>query len=107
MLTVQPRAIQTRATGGTLVLKLVNTSIARLAFKLKSTNNKEYRVNPAHGFIEPQGIYHVAIQKSSGPVKEDTFIIQYAEVAADCTDPKAPFKADAQQGEIIIYAHVV
>uniref|UniRef100_A0A0R3S1A6 MSP domain-containing protein n=1 Tax=Elaeophora elaphi TaxID=1147741 RepID=A0A0R3S1A6_9BILA len=107
MLTVQPRAVQIRAAGGTCVHKLVNTSIARLAFKIKSTNNEEYRFKPIYGFIEPQSLHPIIIQKLPGDVREDIFIVQYAEVTADCTDPKAPFKIDALQGEIIIYAHSV
>ncbi|VDK74627.1 unnamed protein product [Litomosoides sigmodontis] len=106
MLTIQPRAVQVRSSGGTCVHKLINTSIARLAFKIKSTSN-EYRFKPIYGFIEPQGLYPIVIQKLPGDVRDDTFIVQYAEVTADCTDPKAPFKIDALQGEIIIYAHSV
>lgn len=80
MLTVQPRAVQIRASGGTSVHKLINISIARLAFKIKSTNNEEYRFKPVYGFIEPQSLYPVIVQKLPGDVKEDIFIIQYAEV---------------------------
>uniref|UniRef100_A0A915Q6R1 MSP domain-containing protein n=1 Tax=Setaria digitata TaxID=48799 RepID=A0A915Q6R1_9BILA len=107
MLTIQPRAVQICATGGTCMHKLINTSIARLAFKIKSTNNDEYRFKPIYGFIEPQGVHSIVIQKQPGNVREDIVIVQYAEVAADCTDPKAPFKIDAIQGEIIVYAHAV
>ncbi|KAK6109231.1 MSP (Major sperm protein) domain family protein [Brugia pahangi] len=107
MLTVQPRAVQIRASGGSCVHKLINTSMARLAFKIKSTNNDEYRFKPIYGFIEPQSIHPIVIRKLPGEIREDTFIIQYAEVTADCTDAKAPFKVDALQGEIIVYAHSV
>ncbi|EFO26164.1 MSP domain-containing protein [Loa loa] len=107
MLTVQPRAVQIRASGGTCIHKLINTSIARLAFKIKCTNNDEYRFKPIYGFIEPQCSYPIVVQKLSGTVREDIVIVQYAEVTTDCIDPKAPFKVDALQGEIIIYAHSV
>lgn len=80
MLTVQPRAVQMQASGGTCTHKLINTSIARLAFKFKSTNNKEYRLNPVYGFIEPQGTRPFVVQKLPGEVKEDILIVQYAEV---------------------------
>lgn len=79
MLTIQPRAVQVRASGGTCVHKLINTTIARLAFKIKSTNS-EYRFKPIYGFIEPQGLYPIVIQKLPGDVRDDTLIVQYAEV---------------------------
>ncbi|VDP26398.1 unnamed protein product, partial [Onchocerca flexuosa] len=63
MLTVQPRAVQIHASGGTCVHKLVNTSLTRLAFKIKSTNNEVYRFKPVYGFIEPQSSCPVAIHK--------------------------------------------
>ncbi|VDK86374.1 unnamed protein product [Onchocerca ochengi] len=66
MLTVQPRAVQICASGGKCVHKLVNTSLARLAFKIKSTNNEVYRFKPVYGFIEPQSSYPVVIQKLLG-----------------------------------------
>lgn len=38
----------------------------------------------------------------AGAPKEDKLVIQFAEVAADATDPQAPFKAGPAQGEVII-----
>lgn len=80
MLTIQPRAVQIRASGGTCIRKLVNTSMARLAFKIKCNNNEDYRFKPIYGFIEPQSLYPIVIYKSPGDIREDIFIIQYAEV---------------------------
>lgn len=80
MLTVQPRAVQVPASGSTCTHKLVNTSAARLAFKIKSTNNTDYRFNPVHGFIEPQRLHRILIKKLPGDVRDDVFIVQYAEV---------------------------
>lgn len=73
-----------------------------MAFKVKSSNNEHYRVRPVYGFIDPKGKTKLDINRIAGPPKVDKLVIQYAEVPADETDPQAPFKAGAQQGEVIV-----
>ncbi|KHN80000.1 Sperm-specific class P protein 31 [Toxocara canis] len=101
-LTVEPRSAQFNASGGTCQHQLQNNRFARLAFKLKSTNNEHYRFTPAYGFIEPQRTASFTIKRLPAQAGDDKLIIQFAEVAFDCTDPKAPFMAYAEQGEIIM-----
>ena len=52
-LTADPPASQVPAAGGTATHQLTNAGAARLAFKVKSSNNNEYRLKPVFGFIEP------------------------------------------------------
>uniref|UniRef100_A0A915BNR9 MSP domain-containing protein n=1 Tax=Parascaris univalens TaxID=6257 RepID=A0A915BNR9_PARUN len=102
VLTVEPRSAQFDATGGTSTHRLQNSRFARLAFKIKSTDIEHYRFRPVYGFIEPQSITSFTIKRLSGEAADSKIIIQFAEVAFDCVDPKAPFMADAEQGEIVI-----
>lgn len=80
MLSVVPRAVQVSASGGTVVHRLINSSGAYLAFKIKSTNKKDYRLRPVYGVIGPQGSYCINVQRLPGAASEDVFVVQYAEV---------------------------
>lgn len=52
-LRIDPIHLQIAATGGLASLKLYNSSEKRLAFKIKSSNNNNYRLKPVFGFVEP------------------------------------------------------
>ncbi|CAK5082342.1 unnamed protein product [Meloidogyne enterolobii] len=39
----------------------------RFAFKLKSSNNEHYRVNPVFGFVEPGAAAEVEVFRYPGP----------------------------------------
>ncbi|RCN26394.1 MSP domain protein [Ancylostoma caninum] len=52
-LTADPPAGVVPAAGGVLTHNLVNGGAERLIFKVKSSNNTEYRVKPVFGFVEP------------------------------------------------------
>uniref|UniRef100_A0A1I7TWV2 MSP domain-containing protein n=1 Tax=Caenorhabditis tropicalis TaxID=1561998 RepID=A0A1I7TWV2_9PELO len=101
-LTVEPASATFPATGGTSTHFIVSTIDSRVAFKVKSSNNENYRVRPVYGFIETKGKTKFEIVRLEGPVKDDKLVIQYAEVPADETEAQAPFKAGAQQGDVTI-----
>ncbi|EGT56704.1 CBN-SSP-36 protein [Caenorhabditis brenneri] len=101
-LTVEPAMATFPATGGTSVHFIVSTVDSRVAFKVKSSNNDNYRVRPVYGFVETKGRAKIEILRLEGPVKDDKLIIQWAEVPADEIEPQAPFKAGARQGEVTI-----
>lgn len=69
---------------------------------MKTNNPTHYRVKPVYGFIEPKGQSSVEIVRLEGPPKEDKFVVQWAEVPQEEDDPQAPFKAGAQEGEVIL-----
>ncbi|CAI5441181.1 unnamed protein product [Caenorhabditis angaria] len=102
MINIEPPAAAFPATGGNTSHNIVSESEGRLAFKVKSSNNEHYRVRPVFGFVDPKGKAKLDIVRLEGPAKEDKIVVQYAEVPADESDPQAPFKAGAQQGEIIL-----
>ncbi|KAH7729778.1 MFP1-beta [Aphelenchoides avenae] len=101
-LTADPPAAQVPAGGGTSTHQLTNAGASRLAFKVKSSNNNEYRLKPVFGFIEPGAAAPVEVTRLAGPPKEDKLVVQFAEVAADATDAQAPFKAGPPAGEVVI-----
>lgn len=101
-LVADPPAAQVPAAGGASTHQLTNSGAARLAFKVKSSNNTEYRLKPVFGFVEAGASAPLEITRLAGPPKEDKLVVQFAEVPADATDPQAPFKAGPAGGEIII-----
>ncbi|MFH4979962.1 hypothetical protein AB6A40_006671 [Gnathostoma spinigerum] len=90
------------ATGGNAVHSIINLTDNRMAYKTKCSNNDCYRVTPVYGFIEKQGKMDLTIIRLAGPPREDKFVIQYCEVPDEEDDPKAPFQAGAQEGEVIL-----
>ncbi|GMR32400.1 hypothetical protein PMAYCL1PPCAC_02595 [Pristionchus mayeri] len=101
-LNIDPAETSFSATGGNLTVKIVSASESKLAFKVKTSNNQCYRVKPVFGFIEPKTDTPLEILRIAGPPKDDKLVVQWAEVPAEETDPKAPFAAQAQQGEVIL-----
>jgi hypothetical protein len=72
--------------------------------QVKTSNTEHYRVQPVYGFIDPGQEVPIDIKRLPGPPREDKFVIQWAEVPPEETDPQAPFKAGAESGEVILLA---
>uniref|UniRef100_A0A7E4UYA4 MSP domain-containing protein n=1 Tax=Panagrellus redivivus TaxID=6233 RepID=A0A7E4UYA4_PANRE len=102
VLSLDPAAVSVAAAGGTLAHTLKNDGVARMAFKIKSTNNAHYRVKPVYGFIDASATAPIEIVRNAGPAGEDKMVIQFAEVPPEETNPKAPFQAGACQGEVVV-----
>jgi len=103
-LNIDPPVATFPAGGGTATHVLKNLTQSRHAFKVKTSNNDHYRVQPVYGFIEPDQEMPIDIKRLPGPAREDKFVIQWAEVPPEETDPKAPFLAGAESGEVILLA---
>nr|CAD2206132.1 unnamed protein product [Meloidogyne enterolobii] len=88
---VEPAAIQVPASGGNVSLQLMNGNPeVRFAFKLKSSNNEHYRVNPVFGFVEPGAAAQVEVIRQNGPPKgDDKLEICFAGAPPDAGDAKA------------------
>uniref|UniRef100_A0A8R1E4G8 MSP domain-containing protein n=1 Tax=Caenorhabditis japonica TaxID=281687 RepID=A0A8R1E4G8_CAEJA len=54
-LTADPPACTAPAAGGTSTHKLVKAGADKLIFKIKSSNNSEYCISPAYGFVDSSG----------------------------------------------------
>ncbi|CAK5026410.1 unnamed protein product [Meloidogyne enterolobii] len=76
------------------IIKIVLFSFSkvRFAFKLKSSNNEHYRVNPVFGFVEPGAAAQVEVIRQNGPPKgDDKLEICFAGAPPDAGDAKAIF----------------
>ncbi|KAK5982765.1 Major Sperm protein Domain containing [Trichostrongylus colubriformis] len=92
-LTADPPNGSVAAGGGTLTHNLVNSGAEKLVFKVKSSNNTEYRVKPVFGFVDPGASTPLEITRLAGPAKEDKMVVQFAPAPADASDPQAAFTA--------------
>lgn len=61
-----------------------------------------YRVNIVYGFLAPNGTVTLEVHRMPGKqtTGEDRFVVQWAEVPEEETNPKAPFLAQCQEGEV-------
>ena len=59
---LQPASLQLPAAGGKSTHQLINPTDVRLAFKVKTTNNDNYRVHPVYGFAEPNAEASIDVQ---------------------------------------------
>ncbi|VDM45904.1 unnamed protein product [Toxocara canis] len=101
-LLADPAEANVPAGGGVSAHTLRNPSAVRLAFKVKSTNNNDYRLKPVYGFVDATGCSPLEITRSAGPPKEDRLVIQFKEAAADAADAAALFKEGAPLGELTL-----
>ena len=101
-LIADPPAAQIPAAGGNSTHQLNNTGTDRLAFKVKSSNNNEYRIKPVFGFIEPGAATLLEITRTAGPPREDKLVVHFAVVAVDATEAKAAFEGAQPVGSITI-----
>ncbi|EGT48750.1 hypothetical protein CAEBREN_06954 [Caenorhabditis brenneri] len=101
-LTADPPACTVPAAGGASTHKLMNAGADKLVFKIKSSNNNEYRISPVFGFIDPSGSKDITITRTAGAPKEDKLVIHFAPAPADATDPQAAFGAVTPAGTVTI-----
>ena len=101
-LSVDPPGCSVQASGGNSVHQLTNGGTERLVFKVKSSNNEQYRIRPVFGFVEPGATISLEITRLSGEPKEDKLVIPFAVAAADATDAKTAFDAATPAGSITI-----
>ena len=71
-------------------------------FQVKTSDVDLYRVKPVYGFVDAKQKTELVVQRMEGPSKEDRMVVQYAEVPDDEDDAQAPFKAEAQSGEVVL-----
>ncbi|CAA94274.1 Sperm-specific class P protein 10 [Caenorhabditis elegans] len=101
-LTADPPACTVPAAGGSSTHKLVNGGAEKIIFKIKSSNNNEYRIAPVFGFVDPSGSKDVVITRTAGAPKEDKLVIHFAPAPADATDAQAAFAAVTPAGTVTI-----
>ncbi|CAP24794.1 Protein CBG03996 [Caenorhabditis briggsae] len=95
-LTANPPTCTVPAAGGTSTHKLVNGGADKFIFKIKSSNNNEYRTTPVFGFIDPTGYHHSHCWSTKGGQAH------FANAPADATDAQAAFAAVTPAGTVTI-----
>ena len=87
---------------GRIFLRIFANSNSFPICQVKCSNNDFYRVGSVYGFVEPQGRTMLEIHRlPGGNPGPDRFVVQWAEVPAEETDPRAPFLQQAQSGEVV------
>ncbi|KAF8362298.1 hypothetical protein PRIPAC_89221 [Pristionchus pacificus] len=70
--------------GGTSTHALINSCPKRVAFKVRTSNNKYYRIKPVFGFIESGHSSNLEVTRlPGGPDKADRLHVVYVEVSPD------------------------
>ncbi|KAK6040988.1 MSP domain protein [Cooperia oncophora] len=92
LLTVEPAKSTFSAAGGKATHTLLNAGDTRVVFKVKCSNNKDYRIKPVYGFVEPIGSHLVFVVRLAGPVKDDKMVIQFGLSPPDISVPVVAFK---------------
>ncbi|VDM40238.1 unnamed protein product [Toxocara canis] len=101
-LVADPPEANVPAGGGNSMHTLTNPSAMRLAFKVKSSNNNDYRLKPVYGFVEPTANAPLEITRTAGPPKSDKLVIQFKEAPADASDAATIFKDGVPLGELVL-----
>ncbi|KAJ1366355.1 Sperm-specific class P protein 9/11 [Parelaphostrongylus tenuis] len=90
-LTIDPPAAAVPAAGGTSSHTLINAGEAKVIFKVKCSNNNDYRLKPVFGFVDAAGNAPLEITRTAGEPKEDKLVIQWGPAPPDATDAQAAF----------------
>ncbi|MFH4973759.1 hypothetical protein AB6A40_000468 [Gnathostoma spinigerum] len=101
-LIADPPACNVPAGGGVSNHTLNNPSGMRLAFKVKSSNNDDYRLKPVFGIVEAGTTAPLEITRTAGPPKADRMVVQFKEAPPGVTDLAALFKESPPIGEVVI-----
>ncbi|VDP36839.1 unnamed protein product [Heligmosomoides polygyrus] len=101
-LNVEPIQAKVAAAGGKWMQKLTNPGDKKLMFKIRCSNNNEYRVHPVFGFVDPSGNTGVEVVRLNGSPKEDKLVVQYAVAPPDATDAQVAFAQVQPMGNITI-----
>uniref|UniRef100_A0A1I7T7P1 Major sperm protein n=2 Tax=Caenorhabditis tropicalis TaxID=1561998 RepID=A0A1I7T7P1_9PELO len=93
-LTADPPNCLVPVTGGTFIHTLFNRGHKKLIYKIKSSNNNNYRITPVFGFIDPSERKKITVTRTGGAQKcdkLDKLVIHYAFAPVDATDARTSF----------------
>ncbi|KAE9421610.1 hypothetical protein Angca_004740, partial [Angiostrongylus cantonensis] len=89
---VEPKAARFPTSGGKSTFMVLNSGGDRLVFKVKCSNNKDYLIKPAYGFIDPEGSHLIWVVRLPAGAKDDKMVIQWTAATMDNVDAVAIFK---------------
>ncbi|RCN49521.1 MSP domain protein [Ancylostoma caninum] len=113
------------ADGGCVQFTLTNTGMTDLVYKIKSTNNKDYRFKNVYGFVNAGAKLNIEITRTvfvslcsltssevtssfqKAAPRNDKFVVQYSPAPQGIKDPQAACKNMTPLGEISIGLHAV
>uniref|UniRef100_A0A0K0D0E3 Major sperm protein n=1 Tax=Angiostrongylus cantonensis TaxID=6313 RepID=A0A0K0D0E3_ANGCA len=101
-LKAEPAIVNFSTAGGKLNIILRNEVGARVAFKVKCSNNHEYGILPIYGFIKVSETASLEITRLPGKPKEDKMVILWEEAKASSTDAKDAFTDSANIQSITV-----
>ncbi|PIC48402.1 hypothetical protein B9Z55_007385 [Caenorhabditis nigoni] len=101
-LTVEPASCTIPANGGSSNLKILNSGTDKLIFKIKSSNNKDYRIQPVFGNVDPSESKEVTVIRLSGLPKEDKIVIHFDTAPVDASDASTAFATVTTAGTFTI-----
>uniref|UniRef100_A0A8R1HTQ8 Major sperm protein n=1 Tax=Caenorhabditis japonica TaxID=281687 RepID=A0A8R1HTQ8_CAEJA len=101
-LTFNTSFIKWTAPEGQATVKIVNSSNARFAIKVKTTNVDTYTTTPNVDFIEPGFTVNLVVCRKKSLMKEDRLGISYLEVSPDAKDAAEVFKQPNVRPSIFI-----
>lgn len=89
-----PAKLPFAPTGGVQTVVIPNNTKSRKAFKVKTSDNMLYRVNPVHGFVEPGQNMSIDVLRHNGTEKTDHLVVLTSEASKEATCAKAIFETD-------------
>ncbi|KHJ98098.1 MSP domain protein [Oesophagostomum dentatum] len=102
-----PHSVIFDADGGSVQYTLTNCGMTDLAFKVKSSNNKDYRFKTVFGFAKSGQKVNIEITRSKGPPKNDRFVVVYGAMPEDAKDPQAACKEMTVLDELTVGLHAL
>ncbi|GMR37253.1 hypothetical protein PMAYCL1PPCAC_07448 [Pristionchus mayeri] len=88
--------------GGTSTHQLINSCVKRVAFKVRTSNNKYYRIKPVFGFIDAGNSSTLEITRlPGGPDKADRLHVVYVEVSPDVKQAEKALTGSATKQFIV------
>ncbi|WKY05949.1 hypothetical protein Q1695_006283 [Nippostrongylus brasiliensis] len=101
-LSVEPTQAKVAASGGVWKHQLTNPSNKRFMFKVRCSNNNQYRVHPVFGFVDASATTGIEVTRLKGSPQEDKLVVQYAPAPANATDAQTAFAEQTPAGNLTI-----
>ncbi|KAJ1347796.1 hypothetical protein KIN20_002959 [Parelaphostrongylus tenuis] len=83
-----PQSIVLDANGGSKLYTLINAGMTDLVYKIRSSNNEDYRFRTVYGIVKAGSTATIEVVRSKAPPKADRFVVHYAVLPTGMTDPQ-------------------
>ncbi|CAI5441213.1 unnamed protein product [Caenorhabditis angaria] len=86
--------IKWKAPEGQSVLKIINETKFRFAYKILCTNNEIYSTSPNEGFLGSGFTQNLVVVRKKGDMKDDKLAVQYVETDDTVVKVETAFKKE-------------